>query len=93
MGPKERFLVLIDSCRKSLGIESMEDVELLVDTFYEFGDAKRLRLEAEAEQRKIEHQQNQMSDNNAPAARDGKDGKKDKNGKNDKQQKKQQEEL
>lgn len=32
--PKEQFLIMIDSIRKSLGIDSMEDVELLVETFY-----------------------------------------------------------
>lgn len=31
---KEQFLIMIDSIRKSLGIDSMEDVELLVETFY-----------------------------------------------------------
>ena len=35
---------MIDSIRKSLGIEAMEDVQLLVDTFYEFGPKKRERL-------------------------------------------------
>lgn len=41
---KEQFLIMIDSIRKSLGIEAMEDVQLLVDTFYEFGPKKRERL-------------------------------------------------
>ena len=82
MGPKERFLVLIDSCRKSLGIESMEDVELLVDTFYEFGDKKKKRLEEEAEARRKELEE--MSNNNAPVA-NAKDAKKDKKDKEAKQ--------
>ena len=49
---KEQFLIMIDSIRKSLGIESMEDVQMLVDTFYEFGAKKRERLAAEEEKRR-----------------------------------------
>jgi len=41
---KEQFTIQIDSIRKSLGIDNMDDVELLVLTFYEF--AERQRLEA-----------------------------------------------
>ena len=41
---KEQFTIQIDSIRKSLGIDNMDDVELLVLTFYEFDE--RLRLEA-----------------------------------------------
>lgn len=33
---KEQFSIKIDSIRKSLGIENMEDVQLLVDIFYGF---------------------------------------------------------
>jgi hypothetical protein len=33
---KEQFSIKIDSIRKSLGIESMDDVTLLVDIFYGF---------------------------------------------------------
>jgi len=35
---KEKFAIQIDSIRKSLGIDNMDDVELLVLTFYEFAD-------------------------------------------------------
>jgi hypothetical protein len=49
---KETFLIMIDSIRKSLGIESMEDVQLLVDTFYEYGPKKRERMAQEEEKRK-----------------------------------------
>jgi hypothetical protein len=49
---KEQFLIKIDSIRKSLGIEAMEDVQLLVDTFYEFGPKKKEQLALEAEKRK-----------------------------------------
>lgn len=48
---KEQFLIMIDSIRKSLGIDSMEDVELLVESFYQFGEKKRKRLEDEEEKR------------------------------------------
>jgi len=33
---KEAFSIKIDSIRKSLGIDNMEDVELLVDTMYKY---------------------------------------------------------
>jgi hypothetical protein len=49
--PKEQFLIMIDSIRKSLGIDSMEDVELLVETFYEFGEKKKAKEAAEEEKR------------------------------------------
>lgn len=45
---------MIDSIRKSLGIESMEDVQLLVDTFYEFGPKKKQRIAAEEEKRRVQ---------------------------------------
>jgi hypothetical protein len=35
---KEQFTIQIDSVRKSLGIDNMDDVELLVLTFYETSD-------------------------------------------------------
>lgn len=35
---KEQFTIQIDSIRKSLGIDNMDDVELLVLTFYEFAE-------------------------------------------------------
>jgi hypothetical protein len=33
---KEQFSIKIDSIRKSIGVESMEDVNMLVNVFYEF---------------------------------------------------------
>lgn len=39
---KEQFTIQIDSIRKSLGIDNMDDVELLVLTFYEFAEKQRL---------------------------------------------------
>ncbi len=41
---KEQFTIQIDSIRKSLGIDNMSDVELLVLTFYEFAEKQRLDL-------------------------------------------------
>jgi len=38
---KDRLLIMIDSIRKSLNIDSMEHVQLLVDTFYSYGEKKR----------------------------------------------------
>lgn len=38
---KDRLLIMIDSIRKSLNIDSMENVQLLVDTFYSFGEKKK----------------------------------------------------
>ena len=38
---KEAFSIQIDSIRKSLGIDNMEDVELLVMTFYDFAERQR----------------------------------------------------
>ena len=38
---KEAFSIQIDSIRKSLGIDSMDDVELLVMTFYDFAERQR----------------------------------------------------
>ena len=38
---KDQFTIQIDSIRKSLGIDNMDDVELLVLTFYEFSDKKK----------------------------------------------------
>ncbi len=34
--PKEQLKIKIDSVRKSIGIEDMADVELLVDVMYRF---------------------------------------------------------
>ena len=79
---KEQFLILIDSCRKSLSIESMDDVELLVETFYEFGEKKKKRLEEEEEQRLAEKEENQSNHNVAPT--NAKDAKKDAKGKDNK---------
>lgn len=48
---KEQFAIKIDSIRKSLGIDNMEDVELLVDTLYTYESSWR---KAQVEIRKKE---------------------------------------
>jgi len=52
---------MIDSIRKSLGIESMDDVTLLVETFYEFGPQKKERLIKEEEERKAAKEDQQSN--------------------------------
>lgn len=54
---KEEFTIMIDSIRKSLGIDNMDDVELLVTTFYEFSDRHK------AEMRQMEEEQEHFSSN------------------------------
>ena len=51
---KDKFLILIDSIRKNLGIESMDDVTLLVNTFYDFGERKKKRDKEEEDKRLAE---------------------------------------
>jgi len=52
---------MIDSIRKSLGIDSMEDVELLVETFYNYGEKKKERLAEEEAQRLAAKDNDQQS--------------------------------
>lgn len=49
---KEQFSIQIDAIRRSLGIENMDDVITLVDTFYGFTEfwEKKLQVEREAEE-------------------------------------------
>jgi hypothetical protein len=48
---KEQFAISIDSIRKGLGIDSMEDVEMLVSTFYEYSEEqKRIEEEEKADE-------------------------------------------
>ena len=44
---KEQLKIKIDSVRKSLGIEDMADVELLVDVMYKYQGEHEARLEEE----------------------------------------------
>lgn len=39
--PKEIFTIKIDSVRKALDIETMDDIELLVTTFYDWSAQKK----------------------------------------------------
>jgi len=48
---KEQFAIQIDGVRKALGIDSMEDVEMLVDVFYGFEEKLR------AEEAKIDKEE------------------------------------
>lgn len=48
---------MIDSIRKSLGIDNMDDVELLVMTFYEFSDRHK------QEMKQMEEEQEHFSNN------------------------------
>ena len=60
---KQEFAMKIDSIRKSLGVDSMEDVELLVDIFYSFEDQYQKEQDAVY--------QKQMADIEAEAAEQG----------------------
>jgi hypothetical protein len=71
---------MIDSIRKSLGIESMEDVEMLVDTFYEFNTQKKKRMEEE-EAKRLAAKADDQSNSGAPAATNAKDAAKGKDAK------------
>ena len=46
---KEQFAIAIDSVRKALSIDNMDDIELLVSTFYEFSDRRREEQDAQQE--------------------------------------------
>ena len=70
---KEQFLIMIDSIRKSLSIDTMDDIKLLVDTFYEFGPKKKERLAKEERERQAEREAALLA---AGAAAGGKDDKK-----------------
>lgn len=62
---KDRLLIMIDSIRKSLSIESMEQVQLLVDTFYSYGDKKKKMKE------QLEEERRQAREEAANAAENG----------------------
>mmetsp|Transcript_25132 Transcript_25132/g.31516 ORF Transcript_25132/g.31516 Transcript_25132/m.31516 type:complete len:151 (-) Transcript_25132:593-1045(-) len=57
--PKEQLKVKIDSVRKSLGIEDMADVELLVDVLYKYQEQHEKQLE-EQKKRMEEEEQEEM---------------------------------
>lgn len=62
---KQQFSLKIDSIRKSLGIENMEDVQLLVDTLYEF-EPKYQREQKAAWDKQIEELEKQAADSGLP---------------------------
>lgn len=67
---KEQFTIKIDSVRKALGIDSMEDVEYLVLGFYEFS----AKYKADQTLEDLENEENKDSpdkvDGNVSAAGD-----------------------
>lgn len=54
--PKEQLKIKIDSVRKSLGIEDMADVELLVDELYKYQAKHEATLEEERKRMDEEEQ-------------------------------------
>ena len=56
---KEQFAIKIDAIRKSLDIDSMEDVHLLVDELYKFQE--NFEKEEEEKTRKIEEELNEIN--------------------------------
>ena len=70
--PKEALKLKIDSVRKSLGIDSMPDVELLVDELYKYQSKHEARLEEERkrmdEEEEREIAEGTMSPDQAAAA-------------------------
>ncbi len=68
---KEQFSIKIDSIRKSLGIDNMEDVELLVDTLYGYEARHKQLLLDEKKKEELEFiEANQAMGNLAPLADD-----------------------
>ena len=62
---KQQFSLKIDSIRKSLGIENMEDVQLLVDTLYEF-EGKFQREQKAAWDKQLEELERQAAESGLP---------------------------
>lgn len=60
---KEQFAISIDSIRKGLGIDSMEDVEMLVNTFFEYSEEQK-RIEEEEEAQNDDEVASKISQNN-----------------------------
>ena len=57
--PKEQLKIKIDSVRKSLGIEDMPDVELLVEVMYKYQAEHEAKLE-EIKKKMEEEEQEEM---------------------------------
>ena len=62
---KEQFSIKIDSIRKSLGIDSMDDVELLVDCLYSYQELHDRQVE---EERKIQAERDALEEEEAVAS-------------------------
>jgi hypothetical protein len=60
---KDQFSISIDSIRKSLGIDNMDDVELLVMTFYEYSERRKKELQMQNEEME-EHHSNSNNNQN-----------------------------
>ena len=65
--PKEALKIKIDSVRKSLGIEDMADVELLVDVMYKY-QAKHEEQLAEEKKRMEDEELEEMENGGNPDA-------------------------
>ena len=65
LDPKETLKIKIDSVRKSLGIEDMADVELLVDTLYKYQEEHDAKLK-EQRQRMEEEEQLELESGGNP---------------------------
>lgn len=64
---KEQFKIKIDSVRKSLGIEDMTDVELLVDVLYTYQETHEKKLEEERKRMEEEEAEEQQEGVNPEA--------------------------
>jgi len=62
---KESLKIKIDSVRKSLGIEDMADVELLVDVLYKYQEEHEKRMEEE--RKRMEEAENEEAENGVNA--------------------------
>ena len=67
--PKEQLKIKIDSVRKSIGIEDMTDVELLVDVMYRFQE--QYEKQQEEERKHMEELEKEEEENGAGLGADG----------------------
>ena len=61
---KEEFKIKIDAIRKALGIERMDDVDLLVMTFYEFSEENKLEQKRQEEEAAAVESNKEMTSRN-----------------------------
>lgn len=62
VGGKESLKIKIDAVRKSLGIEEMPDVELLVDVLYKYQEKHEAAMDEE--RKRMEAEENEENENN-----------------------------